>query len=219
MIAKTNLTILPQGENNSINTNKPIYMKPLFILLLPVLITVNTTAQSWTKQYDFVDDCICGLAKVSKNNKFGYVNNKGDLIVPLIYDEAFAFSEGRAPVRVDTKWGYLDSTGKMVIEPMYEEAGSFREGFACVRKNNHFGYIDTNYHLMIPFEFDMARGFAEGLAPVSNSKGLWGYINKKGDLVMNYKFNFADLFADGKARVMLNGKMIMIDKNGKETNE
>jgi hypothetical protein len=65
----------------------------------------------------------------------------------------------------------------------------------------------------------MARGFSEGLAPVANSKGLWGYIDRKGHVALNYKYNFADLFTDGKARVMLNGNMIIIDKKGNEVKE
>ena len=89
-------------------------MKKYFIPLL--FIAVSLQGQSWTKQYDFVDDCVCGLAKVSKNDKFGYVNQEGKLIVPLEYDEALAFSEGLAAVKKGNRWGYLDSTGKVIAE-------------------------------------------------------------------------------------------------------
>ena len=65
----------------------------------------------------------------------------------------------------------------------------------------------------------MARGFSEGYAPVANSKVLWGYINKNGTVVINYQYNFTDMFIDGKARVMLNGNMMMIDKKGNQVKE
>ena len=82
-----------------------------------------------------------------------------------------------------------------------------------------YGFVDHNFALVIPFQFENARGFAEALAPVSNSKGLWGYINKSGKLVFEYQYNFADFYVEGKARVMKNGNLMMIDKNGKEVKE
>ena len=108
-------------------------MKNYFVLFI-LFWSIQASAQSWTKQYDFVDDCVCGLAKVSKDGKFGYVTKSGELVVPLVYDEALTFSEGRAGVRKGNKWGYLDSTGKVVVEPMYEEVSSFHDSIACVKK-------------------------------------------------------------------------------------
>ena len=112
--------------------------------LLAFLLLVGTCihGQAWTKLYDYVDDCICGLAKVNKDGKIGYVDQKGVLIVPLIYDEGMAFNEGYVTVRLDKKWGFLDSTGKVIIEPEYEETTSFYEGFASVRKGGKFGFIN-----------------------------------------------------------------------------
>jgi len=47
-------------------------MKKYFLPLIFLAVAAN--AQQWAKQYDFVDDCICGMAKVGKNGKFGFVN-------------------------------------------------------------------------------------------------------------------------------------------------
>ena len=68
--------------------------------------------QVWAKEYDHVDDCVCGLSQVAKGDKYGFVNKDGKLIIPLIYDEALTFSEGFVAVKQNGKWGYLDSTGK-----------------------------------------------------------------------------------------------------------
>ena len=108
-------------------------MKKYFLIFL-FLGFSSAEAQDWAKQYDYVDDCICGLAKVSKANKYGYVDQKGNLIVPLIYDEALTFNEGKAAVKKENRWGYLDNTGKVVVEPYYEDAGSFHDSLAYVKK-------------------------------------------------------------------------------------
>ena len=94
-----------------------------YLILFMLFIALDTTAQSWAKEYDYVDEFAFGLAKVSKGTKFGYVNRKGELVVQLIYDEAMTLREGKATVRKDNKWGYIDSTGKEVEAFKYEDAG------------------------------------------------------------------------------------------------
>src|SRR5678810_1209007 len=86
-----------------------------FILFFSsIWLSVAGSAQSWAKQYDFVDECSCGLALVSKDGKRGFVTKEGKLVIPVIYDDALHFTEGMAAVKKDGKWGYLDSTGKAV---------------------------------------------------------------------------------------------------------
>jgi hypothetical protein len=46
-------------------------MKRLLLLLMFPL-PFYADAQKWAKNYDFVDQCSCGLAKVGKDNKVGY---------------------------------------------------------------------------------------------------------------------------------------------------
>lgn len=190
-----------------------------YCFLFMMFIALNANAQSWTKDYDYVDEFSSGLAKVTKGSKYGYVNKQGVLVVPLIYDEAMTLREGKATVQKGGKWGYIDSTGKEVEEFKYEDAGCFRDSLAVVRLHGKYGFVDHNFKVVIPFNFESARGFSEGLAPVSNNKGLWGYINRKGNLVFECQYNFADFFVDGQARVMKNGNLIMIDKKGKEVKE
>ena len=87
-------------------------MKTFFILL--AMLVMNTSmAQSWLKNFDYVDENTSGFSKVEKNKKVGYVDVKGNVVVPLIYDEGFPFSDGLAAVRMGSKWGYVDMQGKL----------------------------------------------------------------------------------------------------------
>ena len=43
-----------------------------------------------------------GLSVVGKGNKHGYADKDGKLVVPLVYDEAIAFSEAHGCCK--TKW-------------------------------------------------------------------------------------------------------------------
>jgi len=142
----------------------------LFILSIPLL----SSAQKWVKNFNFVDQSSCGLLKVGKDNKIGYADINGNIVIPLVYDDGLAFSEGFTAVRKGNSWIFLDSTGKQIFDSRYEDAQNFHNGVAAVMKNDRYGYIDITGKVMIDFQFYNAHNFSEGLAPVSNGKNLWG---------------------------------------------
>ena len=193
-------------------------MKKLLLLLLffPVL---NCISQNWEKNYDYVDNCICGLSKVKKDNKVGYVNKDGVEIVKLQYDEGLTFNEGYAAVRKGSKWLFIDSMGKAITAAIFDDALSFSEGRAAVAKADLYGFINTTGELEIPYAYSNAHGFTEGLAPASNSKGFWGFIDNKGTWVIMPMYDYTDNFANGEARVIKNNKVFYIDKKNKVLHE
>jgi len=197
---------------------KSFFMKRL-LLLLVLTSSVSAYAQKWAKQYDFVDQCICGLSIAGKNNKIGYVNEAGTVIIPLLYDEGLTFSEGYTAVRIGTVWTYFDSTGKKMSDEQFNDAQSFHNGMAAVMKNKRYGYIDTKGSTVINYQFSNARAFAEGVAPVENEKGLWGYINTKGEYVIMPEYTFADSFDNHEARIIKGNETYYIDKDNKKLHE
>ena len=92
-------------------------------------------SQKWEKNYDFVDNCVCGLSKVQKNGKIGYVNKDGVEIIKPQYEDGLTYQDGYAAVKTGTKWLYLDSTGKAITEAVFEDASSFSNGLAAISKN------------------------------------------------------------------------------------
>lgn len=56
-----------------------------------------------------------------KDGKYGYINDKGIVVVDYIYDDATEQNKyGYVAVKKDGKWGCLDQNGKVVLEPTYE---------------------------------------------------------------------------------------------------
>lgn len=56
-----------------------------------------------------------------KDGKYGYVNEKGIVVVDYIYDDATEQnSYGYVAVKKDGKWGALNQKGKVEVEPTYE---------------------------------------------------------------------------------------------------
>ena len=70
------------------------------------------------------------LARVKQNNKYGYIDKTGKIVIQPQFDEANAFYEGLASVEKNKKWGYIDKTGKIVIQPQFDLAGNFFEDFS-----------------------------------------------------------------------------------------
>jgi len=128
-----------------------------------------------------------GLALVrQKNGKWGYIDTKGTIVIPFVWDKVGWFGEGYAPVwNGEGKCGYIDKTGKIVI-PFHEEwesAGWFSEGLAPVKdKQGLWGYIDKTGRQVIPFQWNDAWYFENGTAWVK-PPGHYRLINKGGEYV------------------------------------
>lgn len=60
------------------------------------------------------------MAVVVINNRYGYINKKGDLVIPFNYDKAKPFENGFAYVEKNGKSGYIDKNGKIVVPLEYD---------------------------------------------------------------------------------------------------
>ncbi len=129
--------------------------------------------------YDEVRNFQEGLAVVSKNKKYGFINKNGKEVIPRIYDDVFDFSEGLAPVLKNEKYGFIDKHGQEVIPCIYDDVLNFSEGLAAVLKNEKWGFINKQGQEIVPCIYDRARSFQEGrVAVMKNNR--WSFLNKEG---------------------------------------
>ena len=141
----------------------------------------------------------------------GFINKKGEIVIPQIYKDAGYFLEGLAAVQsVETGlWGYIDKDGEIVIPMIYESAKSFREEAAYVVKDGLAGYIDKDGNNIIDFklipETDkyVDTSFYGGLAVAQDNTGKYGYIDKNGDFVIPAKYKEASPFIGEAAYVLI----------------
>ena len=76
----------------------------------------------------------------------GFIDESGDLVIPMIYQSASDFSEGLAAVSIrdiewELKWGFIDRYGNEVIPFIFDYANSFSDGHATVVKDGRVGII------------------------------------------------------------------------------
>jgi hypothetical protein len=170
--------------------------------------------------------------------KHGFINKKGEEIIPCMYAIASYFSNGKARVRdfETQKEYYIDKVGNAISNPdgyiLPEECiygGEIADGLASVELNGKYGIIDKNGNLLLPLEYDYIRRYDNGLAAVK-SGGKWGLIDESFNIVVSCKYDDVGRFENGLCRVEryyndrpptdkqdgLNKKKGWIDKTGKE---
>lgn len=158
------------------------------------------------------------LTPIERNGKYGFADNKGNIIIPCKWCAVNTFSEGLASVKdANGKWGFIDKTGSIVLSYKWAGAGWFKEGLAGVKdKNGKWGFIDRTGTLVLPCKWNNANYFSEGLAGVMDANGKFGFIDKTGSLVLPYEWNGAGSFNGGLANVAnANNIWGYIDKAGK----
>jgi hypothetical protein len=115
----------------------------------------------------------------SKNEKYKFINIKGDVLYERFFEEVGLFSEGFVKVKLNGKWGYMDKSGKLRIPLEFEDARDFAECLAAVKVKNRWGFIGNNGTFVISPQFKFARDFDCGLVYVQGNK-VDGYIDKSG---------------------------------------
>ena len=154
------------------------------------------------------------LFPVVENEKWGYIDSSGKVVIKPQFDYAREFSEGLALVQYGLKWVAADGG---VNEMPMGGISTKRMGIG-----GKYAFIDRTGKIVIDAnaEFDLSEAhFSEGLAKVSayvRGKGSrYGYINSSGKVVIKPQFNSAFEFQEGLAAVIVDGKGGYIDKTGK----
>ena len=141
---------------------------------------------------------------------FGFMNIKGETIIPANYYEVSDFSEGLAVVSDGLKMGLIDKKNNIVIPFVYDEISDFLKGRAIVTQNNLNGIIDRTGDFIFPLEFNDIGYFKNDL-----------YYTEKEGFINIYDFNFHQIncplieqitpFVSGKFKVIMEGKVSFLN--------
>ena len=114
------------------------------------------------------------------NDKYGYKNEKGEVVIAPKYDLAYTLDEGMAAVRFNGKYGFVDKNGKEIVSPKYENTWKFIGGFAAVKSGGKYGFINLKGKEVIPPIYEEGYNYHgaccyKGLAHVKLN-GRWKVI-------------------------------------------
>ena len=170
-----------------------------------------------------------GLCPVQINNKWGYINTDGKIIIPCIYENCWPFEKdtcGTAKVKQNGKYGLINKEGKTIVPFQYDSYDSVpipHDGIICIKisetadEKRTYKCIDTNGNHLFTMKALVDIEFSEGLARVwkSDEEG-YGVVDKKGDFIIpTSQYDFISDYHFGVARVQKDGKHGYINKTGK----
>ena len=178
----------------------------------------------WRKIYSQVDGA--GLA-FDSNFDMKIIDNDGNVLLSDLFDCSFNFSEGLMAVETKTKCGFINNRGEFVFEctfvPLIEYNPPsinyfFTEGVAVVQvRDGNYKIFDRQGNVILgETRFKSASICADGRILVQDEKtGKYGYLDSKGRQVIPPLFDEASDFYNGYAYGKIDGKDIIIKKDGK----
>ena len=140
-------------------------------------------------EFDYIDNFHDGLAIIAVPGKgYGYINTAGEIIVPMIYENACFFHNNFSWVEKNSKWMLIDRFGKEIT---------------LSRKYKNFGWMSDG---RCPVSTKILTGWRE---PIVNGEeyvaGLWGFIDESGNEIIKPQYLYAANFENGLAVVCKRG--------------
>ena len=174
-----------------------------------------------------------GYIAVKFKGKWGVINLKGKLLIPLIYTEVTDFNEGKAAgfnsetldiyniegskTEIKIEKGRISEKGKLVIiRSFHDEMAAIAVDLDPGRGTDlQFGFISGQGEIIVEPYYHAVGDFHEGLAWVRNSEGKFGFIDKQGKLVTQLIYLKAKDYHKGHAVIRAkDGKWGFIDIKG-----
>jgi hypothetical protein len=141
-------------------------------------------------RYDTISWFTDGLARVRVADdeggpgRYGFINTRGEVVVPVVYEWAQPFENGVAVVNTaDGQFAYNTRGERVDLPPISSDLPYPWEGMSWI-----YGYLD---HL---------GSFSEDLLGVFDG-AYWGFVNRRGEVVISPRYDYVNPFADGLATV------------------
>lgn len=166
-----------------------------------------------------------GLALIyTENQKYGYINTKGDVVIKPYYDYAYDFSDGVAIVGIanannQIAYSVINRKGAILFNIQLQNS-RLNGTYSCDRllyKNQHrCAYLDKhgNTSLFLPKDIIEASEFKYNTALALTAKGV-GFIAKDGEITIPCQYEQGRILSSKRTAIKKNGKWGLADLNGK----
>ncbi|TBL72477.1 WG repeat-containing protein [Paenibacillus thalictri] len=132
------------------------------------------------------------------NGKYGYIDEKGAVVIQPAYSGAQPFQEGRAVVNTAEDYnfiyGLIDKQGRFIVKPEYNDIRMLGEQRIALGKaidpkqpfiGSVFAIADTNGHLLTAHRYYDVSDFHNGLASVHDRQHTF-FIDRSGKAAPGY---------------------------------
>lgn len=152
-----------------------------------------------------------GLAVVVRNDSSAFINKENTNAFNSYYSEAFAFTNGKAPVSIDGQWFLINHQGQKVLGP-YEEIWEQSENAYIIKQDKKYGAIDVFGNIIIQPQFDKMGDFKNGTAYYMNNN-QYGFVSRTG-VVSKAQYQWISDFDENKTAIVKNNNLYgLINQN------
>lgn len=169
-----------------------------------------------TPPYTIVSDTY--LYPVASKGNIGFINIRGEWVIPPQYNTGFDFLSGIARVRDfdGQEWLINGFNDKLLRIPEDVVFLSYQEGMILAKDANSESRRFVNWQgEWISNSYDDLSQFSEGLAFAKASNGFYGYLNKEFQWSIPPQFEQVSDFSSGLACVVKDSKYGYIAPTGK----
>jgi len=149
--------------------------------------------------YDYASVCAAGRAAVMENGVWYVINDTGERINGVAYDDIklderdVAFRNNVAFAKANGKYILIDMDGNQVGTNEWDDVVAFNsEQPAAVSNGTLWGFVDASGNMVVDYKYENARSFSNGFAAVSVD-GKWGFITSD-----DYEIKIDCVFDDAK---------------------
>ena len=180
------------------------------------------------------------LYRVKKDSKWGVLNGKGEVVIPIIYDRVIIDDNDIRIVHHEPgywpEYGLFDLKGNLMLD--YKKInfmilGEYNEGFCLFTDRKGEGIVDNKGNKRyLPDKYKISRswGFdsndskvSEGLFAVYDmERERWGYMSTDIQLIIPCKYSTKYMidcppnFKNGRVKTTKEGIPVVIDSSGNE---
>ena len=174
--------------------------------------------------FDWIGELTYGLYPVERNGKVGYVNEDGDIVIPIIYDKPLnrrsvyplQWSDDiLIALKKQGRAGVVKADGSVVIPFIWNNINLSKasEGFIPISYKGKWGFCTVEGFLIYPL-YDTVRPFKQGYASVCLND-RWGMIEENGDLCIPPIYSCEINFCEGDDfTIVYSDGVSIIDERG-----
>ena len=187
----------------------------VFCCLCIVLLICNACENPFSNTPD--EDTTMLWPASDSTGLWGYINEKGEMVIPAQFDYASGFSCGKAKVRFDySRFAYIDKHGNKIHTFSEMEEGDDYFYYGCCRLYKYMGHpmrsqpvamLDDNFNII--FQTDYFYYFLNPMTKDGLAFADFRYYNKRGEIVFpkendstHYYYREGIDFCDGIAVVI-----------------
>lgn len=153
-----------------------------------VLLHYTGKTRTLAGTYQYIERFHNGVARVSFEARYGYIDTNGKEIIPCNLPRARPFAEGKAFIqRKGLGTQCINTKGEVLFSTKGWVQFDYREGKAIIRKEGQSYFIDSAGTVLFDRGFKAAKPFSKGSGRVKIGK-KWAVINEYGQMLNGAKF-------------------------------